>query len=528
MLLAKNSSILKTCKVGLIVFFIHITQGRVAGLLTNQEIYHAPAFILGIKRINLGVDYFMVFSSLLFIFAFLSVHLLCYYLMPNSKRNHVLLLFSLIFYAWGGVFYLPLLAGEVFVSWLFARAIELDPARKRFWLGICVALLLTCLMIFKYLGFFVENLNQLGLSLPVPKLTLPIGISFYTFQLLSYVVDVYRGQVKAQDSYGKLLLYASLFHQCIAGPIVRYETVAKEIEVRHVSRSDLYEGIRRFSVGLAKKAVLANSCASVADTLLPDEAAALSSTPVLGLWLGVLFYTLQIYLDFSAYSDMAIGLGRMVGFHYLENFNYPYLANSVQDFWRRWHISLSSFFRDYIYIPLGGNRCSTVKYVRNMFVVWLLTGFWHGASWNFILWGLFYFVWLLLEKFLLHNRPIPVFGHIYTLFAIMVGWTIFRFEDMEQLLAVLRGMFGMGDHAFSSFAVESTLTQNVFLLAACIIAVVPLGKWIRNKLVNTYHESRIRFYLLSITDALTPVLMLVLASVSLAGDSYNPFLYFRF
>ena len=349
----------------------------------------------------------MVFSSLIFLFVFLVLNLTIYLFIDNKYKNQVLLIFSLIFYAWGGPKYLILLAGETFASWFFALMIEQSRdkwQRKMFMLGECLVLL-GLLGYFKYAVFFAENFHALfGVPKEIPNIVLPIGISFYTFQLLSYVVDVYRREIKAQPKYWKLLLYSSLFHQCIAGPIVRYETVADEIDNRKVTQTDIYLGIRRFSIGLAKKSILANSCAEIADALILPGSEALAAQSTLGLWLGVFAYMLQIYLDFSAYSDMAIGMGRMVGFHYLENFNYPYIAKSVQDFWRRWHISLSTFFRDYVYIPLGGSRCSTAKYVRNMAAVWFLTGMWHGASWNYIFWGIYYLAFLLLERFVIKDR----------------------------------------------------------------------------------------------------------------------------
>lgn len=319
----------------------------------------------------------MVFSSLLFLFLFLSLSMGIYLLVKPQHRNIVLLVSSLIFYGWGGPSYLLLLLAETAISWFCAMMIQRNRKknRRKFWLISECVLLLGLLAIFKYTPLFVEMIQWSGL-LPdfIPDIVLPIGISFYTFQLLSYVIDVYKKEVKAQPSYAKLLLYSSLFHQCIAGPIVRYSTIAKEIDSRHVTWNDVYFGLRRFSVGLAKKAVLANGVAVVADSLASTDPQLLAQSPALGVWIGMLCYMLQIYLDFSAYSDMAIGMGRMVGFHYLENFNYPYQASSIQDFWRRWHISLSTFFRDYVYIPLGGNRGSALVYVRNMITVWFLTG----------------------------------------------------------------------------------------------------------------------------------------------------------
>lgn len=477
----------------------------------------------------------MVFSSLLFVFVFLCIQLAVYFIAPDNKKNKVLLIFSLIFYSWGGPRYLLLLLWDTFVAWYFAMRIEENfRYEDGFDLKYCkrqaiyaTTLLLGTLGIFKYLGFLCTNTHNLfGVPDKVPNIALPIGISFYTFQLLSYVIDVYRGDVFAQESYGKLLLYASLFHQCIAGPIVRYETVAEEIENRKIDINDVFEGVRRFSIGLAKKALLANSCASFADTLLPAGTEALSTQSTMSLWLGMIFYTLQIYLDFSAYSDMAIGMGRMVGFHYLENFNYPYIAKSVQDFWRRWHISLSSFFRDYVYIPLGGNRCSVMRYVFNMFVVWFLTGMWHGASWNYILWGLYYLVFLLIEKFIVRGKEIRGLNHVVTLFIVVIGWTIFKFENMKELGTVLKGMF-FGAGKFSDMIFATQFKASMFLLLFCFVAVTPLAKRTHDRVIEEGARSP-WFGFVKLVEAFTPAIMLFLATVALVGDSYNPFLYFQF
>lgn len=477
----------------------------------------------------------MVFSSLLFVFFFLAIHLVVYNFIHPRYRNIVLLVSSLIFYSWGGPRYLVLLLLDTAIAWFAAPCMNRWDAdsrsgarNRRICMILGIAGMLVILGIFKYLGFFCDTFAFLIPALEdVPRLVLPIGISFYTFQLISYVVDVYRGDVNAQPAYWKLLLYSSLFHQCIAGPIVRYETVADEIEERHVSLNDLYAGIRRFSVGLAKKAILANGCASVADTLMPAGVESLSSQPALAVWLGMVFYMLQIYLDFSAYSDMAIGMGRMVGFHYMENFNYPYTAVSVQDFWRRWHISLSSFFRDYVYIPLGGSRCSQAKYIRNMCVVWFLTGLWHGASWNFIFWGLYYLVFLLLEKFVIGDRIPGALKHIYTLLVVYFGWILFRFTDLHELGTALKCMIGLGG-GFTSMAVTTQFMGHIFFLLFALVAVTPLGKKLRRILYELGKDNRIIYNIFNITEMLTPVLLLILSMLALIGDSYNPFLYFQF
>jgi alginate O-acetyltransferase complex protein AlgI len=471
----------------------------------------------------------MVFSSLVFVFGFLSLCMLIYTFVPKQYKNTVLLVSSLLFYAWGGVQYLFLLLGEVAISWFCALQIEKHRKTRMarlFMILECVSLL-GLLAIFKYLGFFsqiVYSVFNLGQS-PV-SIILPIGISFYTFQLLSYVIDVYKGEVAAQKSYPKLLLYASLFHQCIAGPIVRYKTVAKEIDNRTVSMQDIFEGISRFASGLAKKAILANGCAAVADALLVDGQ--VEGLSLAAYWLGMFAYMLQIYLDFSAYSDMAIGMGRMVGFHYLENFNYPYQAVSVQDFWRRWHISLSTFFRDYVYIPLGGNRGGVWIYIRNMIVVWFLTGMWHGASWNYILWGLYYLVFLLLEKFVIKQRIPNGWNRLYTLSVVFFGWTIFRFENLSDLVTVLKGLFGIGISSLGSASVWTLFLGNILLLAVSVFACTNLTIVCKDRIIEYAKKSPFLYGAWCTFEALLPTFLLVLSVFALAGNSYNPFLYFQF
>ena len=473
----------------------------------------------------------MVFSSLVFLFLFLAIHLFVYHMVDERYHNVVLLVSSLIFYSWGGPRYLVLLMGNTLASWGFALLIQRSdsPGKRKLWLVAECVVLLGVLGIFKYLGFFCANLQAIfGVPELIPEIVLPIGISFYTFQLISYVVDVYRGEIDAQPNYWKLLLYSSLFHQCIAGPIVRYQTVAEQIDERRPTKNDIYYGVRRFSIGLAKKAVLANSCAAVADTLLPIGDASLATQTTTGYWLGMLFFGLQIYLDFSAYSDMAIGMGRMVGFRYLENFNYPYQAVSIQDFWRRWHISLSSFFRDYVYIPLGGSRCSKAKYVRNIFIVWFLTGMWHGASWNYILWGLYFAVFLLLEKFVIQGRMPRIAGHVYALVVVYFGWVLFKFENFAELGMVLAGMFGLAGGGFTGLEVHTLFMQNIFLMLFCFIACTELGKRLHKALFDAAQRSDVALTIYGITEAITPVILLVIAIAALAGASYNPFIYFQF
>ncbi len=473
----------------------------------------------------------MVFSSLVFVFLFLVVYLVTYTLVNPRHRNAVLLVSSLVFYAWGGPQYLLVLVGDTLVSWFFALRVSASKtalARKLNLVAACVVLL-GVLCVFKYLEFLIGNFQGLlGYQDIVLGIVLPIGISFYTFQLISYVVDVYREEVSAQRSFWKVLLYSSLFFQCIAGPIVRYETIQDEIDSRKVSKNDVYYGVRRFCIGLAKKAILANSCAAVADTLLPIGEPGIFTQVTTGFWLGMLFYMLEIYLDFSAYSDMAIGMGRMVGFHFLENFNYPYISKSVQEFWRRWHISLSSFFRDYVYIPLGGSRCSTARYVRNIVVVWFLTGMWHGASWNYILWGLYFAAFLLLEKFVIKGRMPAVPAHVYAMMVVFFGWVLFRFEDFSEMGFVFGGILGLSGNGFTSLEVQTLFLQNVFLLAFCIVACTPLGKHLHKKLFALANRSDVALMVYGVLEAVTPPLLLIISVVALSGLSYNPFIYFQF
>ena len=477
----------------------------------------------------------MVFSSMLFVFLFLTLNLLSQiYLQDTKKKNIAMLVFSLIFYSWSGPRYLILLVGMTFICWMGALLISSTPVGKiqKRYMILTVTLCLVILGIFKYTGFFLSNFQSIfGVPKVIPQIVLPIGISFYTFQLISYVVDVYRGEVKPQRKYWMLLLYASLFHQCIAGPIVRYQHVAEDIRRRKVSLDEISAGISRFTVGLAKKAVLANGCAAVADSLLSSNAAELAAMPALGIFLGGVAFTLQIYLDFSAYSDMAIGMGLMCGFHYRENFNYPYISDTIREFWRRWHISLSSFFRDYVYIPLGGNRCSRNRQILNLFIVWGLTGLWHGASWNFVLWGLYFGVLLCLERFVLEDKlpRIPrVLRHVIVMLLVILSWLIFKFTDLSLLGTALKGLFGLNGNGFTGVNVALAFKNNVYFLIFCVIAVTPLGKTLRLMLKNLSRGSVPFYWLNAAWDIVHPVLFIILSAMALAGDSYNPFLYFQF
>ena len=468
----------------------------------------------------------MVFSSLLFVFLFLALNLVSQAALRGARQKNIaMLLFSLVFFSWAGPRYVVLLLLDTALCWFFAICIEREPQRKRLHLSLCVALVLLVLGIFKYTGFLMGNLQSLfGWPEVIPQIVLPIGISFYTFQLISYVVDVYRGEVRAQKKYWILLLYASLFHQCIAGPIVRYRDVAQDLAKRQVHAEEVSRGISRFTVGLAKKAVLANSVAVLADRWLPMTTEGLAKIPTAGLWLGGLCYMLQIYLDFSAYSDMAIGMGLMCGFHYKENFNYPYIASSVTDFWRRWHISLSTFFRDYVYIPLGGNRRGKGRQLLNLFIVWGLTGLWHGASWNFLLWGLYYGVILIIEKVWL-QKPLQkapsVVQRLYSLLLIILGWVIFALTDFGAIGNYFAALFGA--HGGADAQTMYLLTTNISLLLVAALACTRWPAHAANDLLARLPQAA-----QTLLRCLFYAAVLLMCVAFLVGDSYNPFLYFRF
>lgn len=489
----------------------------------------------------------MVFSNLIFLYAFLPLNLLFYVLARGIRmKNAVMLVFSLIFYACGEPKYVLLLIGMALADWLLALAVEKagsTPWRRAALIGAC-AVSLGLLGVFKYGTFVLGNLNALtGFPSVIPEIALPIGISFYTFQLLSYVVDVYRGEVPAQRDFFKLLLYTSLFHQCIAGPIVRYRDVSEEILYRKVNITEISRGIGRFTTGLGKKALLANTCGVLADTLLladtaasdasllAENTAALAARPALGLWLGVLCFMLQIYLDFSAYSDMAIGMGLMIGFHYKENFDYPYASRSVSEFWRRWHISLGSFFRDYVYIPLGGNRKGMGRTVFNLLVVWFLTGLWHGASWNFVLWGLYFFVFIAAEKLFLRRvlEKLPAFfSHLYLLTVVFFGWILFRFRQLSLTGTVLAGLFGLNGNAFTNYETNALLFSHIFFLIVALIAVTPVVKYAGSFLEDASKNRPVIGRINAVVRVAAPPLLMLLSTMALVGNSYNPFLYFQF
>jgi alginate O-acetyltransferase complex protein AlgI len=466
----------------------------------------------------------MVFSSLFFLFVFLPLNLLFYNLSKNIKyKNIVLIVFSLFFYAWGEPVWISLMLFSATVDFFHGKIIEQnrDNIKAKLALISSVFVNLSLLGIFKYAGFFTENFNMVFRSnLPLVEFALPIGISFYTFQTLSYTFDVYKGEIKAQKEFHKFLLFVSLFHQLVAGPIVRYKDIAKEIEYRTVGIDKFSYGINRFIIGLGKKVLIANTAGNLSSQFLDT-----GGSSVLGAWFGIALFALQIYFDFSGYSDMAIGLGRMFGFTYKENFNYPYISKSATEFWRRWHISLGSFFRDYIYIPLGGNRNHMI---RNLLVVWFLTGMWHGAHWNFILWGMFYGFLILIEKAVLSKllNKLPVlFSHSYLIVAALVGWVLFYFTDLTIGINYLKVMFLMTDLPFSNTTFTIQFYNNIFFFIGAILLATPMPKIVMGKLIKLIHTSAI--FEDGIRVLFNGVVLLISVSL-LVGATYNPFLYFRF
>ena len=466
----------------------------------------------------------MVFSSLLFLYAFLPVCLLLYFLVPGlTGKNIVLLCASLVFYAWGEPVYVFLMLAVAALNWGFGLLLE--KKRSKGLLALCVALNLASLVVFKYAGFLVENCNALfGAAFRIPQISLPIGISFYTFQALSYSVDVYRKDVGAQRSYWKFLLYVSMFPQLIAGPIVRYVDVAAQIESRESDPENVFRGVTRFCVGLGKKVLLADHVGQVADQLLGGS---FTGATTLGIWLGALMYMFQIYFDFSGYSDMAIGLGRIFGFRYMENFKLPYTSKSITEFWRRWHISLSSFFRDYVYIPLGGNR----KHVYlNLFIVWALTGLWHGANWTFVVWGLCHGALTSLEnlgvipvKRLQESRAGRLVCRAYTLLSVMLLFVVFRAASLGEAARVIGAMFSGVQTADGSYMLHYFLTPLccVTLFAAILFSGSFIPR-LRAKISEPVSAVRV------ISAELLCLLLFVLSVFSLARGGFNPFIYFQF
>ena len=482
----------------------------------------------------------MVFSDLFFLFVFLPAFALSYLVATwidrglsdgalqrsHVAQNSVLVVFSLIFYAWGEPVYVFLMLFCVLVNYLAGLGIDHLSGGARRWAligGLTGNILI--LSSFKYLSFFAQQLTAIGIPVADPKISLPIGISFYTFQSISYLIDVYRRESPAQHHFGNLLLYISMFPQLIAGPIVRYNTVAREISERHVTSSDLADGIYRFIIGLGKKVILANQLSEISDQFL---AGGLQDLTTSGAWVGIIAFTLQIYFDFSGYSDMAIGLGRCMGFHFNENFRHPYCCNSITDFWRRWHISLGSFFRDYVYIPMGGNRRHQAL---NILVVWFLTGMWHGASWNFIIWGIYFGIIVTLEKYTLLRVqkyiPSPLL-HLYSLALVVIGWGIFYFDDSSRMVQFFEIAFGQATN-LHDFVTITALTDNCWLWVVCVLFSMPLRQYAVSLLQLFTHEGgTLQESILFCTRLVLSVVLLVLSVSLLVGATNNAFIYTRF
>lgn len=466
----------------------------------------------------------MLFSSIPFLFAFLPLTAALYFAVPKKLKNGILLLFSLVFYGWGEPKYLLLMLFSITQGYVFGLLIERtrEKRRSKVYLTASVFVSLLLLGYCKYVDFFIGSFNSLtGLSVPLLKVALPIGISFYTFQILSYTIDVYRGDVPAQRNYVNLALYIAMFPQLIAGPIVRYSDIAPQLESRTHSMENAAYGIRRFTVGLSKKILIANILAEPV-SFFKDSA----EKSVLFFWLYAVACTLQIYFDFSGYSDMAIGLGRIFGFRFSENFDYPYISGSITEFWRRWHISLGTWFRDYLYIPLGGNRVGKFRWFFNIFVVWFATGIWHGAAWNFVLWGLIYAVLLVNEKLWL-LKPLKnsrILNHVYTMFFVVIGFVLFDAESVGAAFSALEAMLGFGGLPTVSPEAVYTLKSYAVVLIVAVIGATPLMK----KLFEHIGKSKAGSAVLTVAEPLGIVLLLTVCTAYLVDGSFNPFLYFRF
>ena len=468
----------------------------------------------------------MLFSSIVFLFTFLPAVVILYYLLPVRFRNVILLLASLVFYAWGEPVYLFLMLLSILFNYFsgldIARNLQDKRAAKRS-LVFNLIINLAVLGFFKYEGFVLDTLNGiLPVHISYHALPLPIGISFYTFQILSYIIDVYRGNVKVQTNLPNFALYVTMFPQLIAGPIVQYADVDEQLASREVSRTKFGEGSMYFIRGLAKKVLLANTSGMIFTEV---SGLAKGNIAVMTAWLGAFAYMFQIYFDFSGYSDMAIGLGKMFGFEFNMSFNYPYVSKSITEFWRRWHISLSSWFRDYVYIPLGGNRVSKIKHIRNLLIVWFLTGLWHGAAWNFVAWGLYYGVILIIEKYLLSpvlDRLPDVVRHIYSIVLVVIGWVLFFSSSFGQAADYIRVMFGAGAHGFADRESMYLLTSNLILWLILIFGSTPLVHF------RYEHMLRTKKWNTTIINSVVYVALFIVCIAYLVTETYNPFLYFRF
>lgn len=468
----------------------------------------------------------MLFSSIVFLFSFLPAVMTLYYLLPVRFRNVILLLASLVFYAWGEPVYLFLMLLSILFNYFsgldIARNLQ-DKRAAKWSLVFNLIINLAVLGFFKYEGFVLDTLNGiLPVHISYHALPLPIGISFYTFQILSYIIDVYRGNVKVQTNLPNFALYVTMFPQLIAGPIVQYADVDEQLASREVSRTKFGEGSMYFIRGLAKKVLLANTSGMIFTEV---SGLAKGNIAVMTAWLGAFAYMFQIYFDFSGYSDMAIGLGKMFGFEFNMNFNYPYVSKSITEFWRRWHISLSSWFRDYVYIPLGGNRVSKIKHIRNLLIVWFLTGLWHGAAWNFVAWGLYYGVILIIEKYLLSpvlDRLPDVVRHIYSIVLVVIGWVLFFSSSFGQAADYIRVMFGAGAHGFADRESMYLLTSNLILWLILIFGSTPLVHF------RYEHMLRSKKWNTTIINSVVYATLFIVCIAYLVTETYNPFLYFRF
>lgn len=484
----------------------------------------------------------MLFSSPVFLFLFLPLTMLFTFLVPRQLKNYILLAASLIFYAWGGVYYMFLMLISVLINYFFGLKVDKYADNKKlrskylFW-GVFLNLLM--LGIFKYTNFIIHSFNDLlgftGIN-PIPQtsIQLPIGISFFTFQAMSYMIDVYRKDTLVQKKFSDLALYVSLFPQLIAGPIVRYHDIALQLENRTVTLDKFKSGIQRFIIGLARKVLIANTFAAIADDIFATPYQNLS---IEAAWLGIIAYSIQIYFDFSGYSDMAIGLGRMFGFEFLENFNFPYISKSIKEFWNRWHISLSTWFRDYLYIPLGGNKQGKYKTYRNLFIVFFITGLWHGASWNFVVWGLFHGGFLIIERMgfgkILEKLPKPL-PNIYTLFIAIMAWVLFRCNNLSDSILYYKALFGLNDLTTNSINIKMFLNNETYI--AFVFAILGsttffISLYKKMKAVTNTFSEKLRSDISFIYDVLqstTLIILLFICSLYLLANTYNPFIYFRF
>ena len=457
----------------------------------------------------------MLFSSISFLYYFLPCVLVMYFLVPRHFKNIILLISSLFFYAWGEPRLVLLMSATIAIGYVLGLLMEKDAKHKKLYLVIALISFLGALGYFKYTDFFIDNINKVtGLSIPMLRIALPIGISFYTFQILSYNIDVYRGEVNAQKNVIHLATYITMFPQLIAGPIVRYKDVAVQLESREHSIEKVAQGIRRFVLGLAKKILIANVLGEICETFRMSN-----DKSVLFYWMYAIAFSLHIYFDFSGYSDMAIGLGKIFGFDFMENFNYPYISKSITEFWRRWHISLGSWFRDYVYIPMGGSRVSVARHLFNIMVVWMLTGFWHGAAWNFIIWGLYFAILLVIEKtfllkYLEHSKAL---SHVYVLFTVMISFVIFNATSLSQVLTDIGGLFGSGNLSFVSAEAIYYLKSYAVIFVFAILGATPFPK----RLVSKWKT-------LQYAEPVVLLVLLVVITAYLVDGSFNPFLYFRF